>query len=114
MKRRGVEAKLVVHGNDDSTITFRDEGLVMLIAKAHAWHVQLAEGHVSSIEAIAARENIDAGDVSRFIGLAFLAPEIVEAILDGRQPIDLTMQRLKRATPLPLLWAEQRSLLGFA
>jgi hypothetical protein len=44
--------------------------------------------------------------------LAFLAPDIVEAILQGRQPVELTALRLKR-TRLPLSWVEQRRLLGF-
>jgi hypothetical protein len=44
--------------------------------------------------------------------LAFLAPDIVEAILQGRQPVELTVLRLKRIG-LPLSWVEQRRLLGF-
>ena len=46
-----------------------------------------------------------------FYNCAFLAPDIVEAILDGRQPADLTVQKLLRS--LPLAWAEQRQRLGF-
>ena len=45
--------------------------------------------------------------------LAFLAPDIVEAILHGRQPVELATARLKRIR-LPLSWAEQRLVLGFA
>ena len=43
-----------------------------------------------------------------------LAPDIVEAILAGRQPVELTVSRLKRIGDLPVSWAEQRQLLGFA
>jgi len=43
-----------------------------------------------------------------------LPPDIVEAILDGRQPFELTASRLKRIRDLPISWAEQRQLLGFA
>ncbi|HXV73235.1 MAG TPA: hypothetical protein VD713_00750 [Sphingomonadales bacterium] len=46
--------------------------------------------------------------------MAFLAPEIVEAILKGQQPEDLTLQKLVRHTTLPLAWADQKGLLGFA
>jgi hypothetical protein len=46
--------------------------------------------------------------------LAFLAPDIVEAILEGRQPIELTAARMMRIRDLPLSWAEQRQRLGFA
>jgi site-specific DNA recombinase len=46
--------------------------------------------------------------------LAFLAPDIVEAIAAGRQPPDLTAYRLIRAVELPIAWAAQRQLLGFS
>ncbi len=52
------------------------------------------------------------GDVSRSLPLAFLTPNIVEAILQGRKPVEMTAPRLKR-TRLPLFWTEQRRLLGF-
>jgi hypothetical protein len=58
-------------------------------------------------------EGADPGDVSRILPLAFLAPDIVEAVLDGRQPIELTAARLKRMRDLPLEWAQQRQRLGF-
>ena len=51
-------------------------------------------------------------DVSRSLQLAFLAPDLVEAILDDTQPIALTAERLKRAGELPLLWDEQRARLS--
>jgi site-specific DNA recombinase len=44
--------------------------------------------------------------------LAFLAPEIVEAIAAGRQPADLTAHRLIRTLNLPIAWAAQKQLLG--
>ena len=45
--------------------------------------------------------------------LAFLAPEIGEAILAGTQPVDLTAETLTRRADLPLSWAEQKASLGF-
>ena len=45
--------------------------------------------------------------------LAFLAPEIVEAILAGTQPAHLTAETLTKHTDLPLSWTEQKTLLGF-
>jgi len=52
-------------------------------------------------------------DVSRFLPLAFLAPDIVEAILAGRKPVELTSKKLKRLRNLPKSWEEQRQLLDF-
>jgi hypothetical protein len=46
--------------------------------------------------------------------LGLLAPDIVEAILAGHQPIELTASRLKRLRELPISWKEQRRVLGFA
>jgi hypothetical protein len=57
---------------------------------------------------------MDKGEVSRVLPLAFLAPDIAEAILDGRQPPELTASRLKRLRNLPLNWEQQRRYLGFA
>jgi len=51
-------------------------------------------------------------DVSRVLPLAFLRPNIVEAIFEGRQPVELTAARLKRIR-LPHDWAAQREILGF-
>jgi hypothetical protein len=51
--------------------------------------------------------------VCRVIRLAFLAPDITEAILAGRQPRGLTAERLVRSSRLPIRWQEQRKLLGF-
>ena len=58
----------------------------------------------NSIREIAANYDIDEADVSRFIPLAFLAPDIVEAIVAGKQLIDLTAERLKRIGQLPHCW----------
>jgi hypothetical protein len=51
--------------------------------------------------------------VARLIPLAFLAPDIVEKILSGAQPVDLTTDELTKRIDLPLDWAEQRGALGF-
>jgi site-specific DNA recombinase len=49
--------------------------------------------------------------VSRILKCAFLAPDIVEAILEGQQSADFSLERLRNH--LPLSWAEQRKQLGF-
>jgi hypothetical protein len=56
----------------------------------------------------------DPGEISRTLPLAFLAPDIVEAILEGKQPIDLTPFRLTRSESFPHRWGDQRRTLGFA
>ncbi len=113
LRHRGVEAKLVVraaHGEAAAP----DNYLIALVARAHRWFDQLARGEIGSILEIAQREGADPSDVGRNIRLAFLAPDIVEAILAGRQPVELTARRLRRMGALPLEWDRQRSFLGFS
>lgn len=107
MKRRGVEMRLVIT-NDDSVR--KDPTLIRTIALAHAWWSELLHGKVKTCAEIAAREKLDKGYVSRVLDLAFLAPDIVEAIVAGHQPAHLTAQHLLRGIKLPADWAEQRRL----
>ena len=112
-KRRGVEMKLVVAG-DQGPASTPDPKLISSIARGHSWFAQLKNGEVRSVGDLVERHGVDQGDVSRIVPLAFLAPDIVEAILEGCQPVELTAARLKRMTNLPASWAEQRRYLGFA
>lgn len=112
LRRRGVEGKLIVHG-DGELQSGPDRNLIEIVARGHDWFDQLARGITHSVNEIARRERVDAGDVSRLLSLAFIAPDVAVAIVDGRQPPELTANRLKQVLPLPMAWAEQRSLLGF-
>jgi site-specific DNA recombinase len=109
-KKRGVEAKLVITNENK---TQPDIGLITLIAKAHRWLYQLTKGKVQSIEKLAKIDNEDRAEVSRILPLAFLAPDMIETILTGSHPVDLTASRLKRLGQLPIGWADQREVLRF-
>jgi DNA invertase Pin-like site-specific DNA recombinase len=111
-RRRGIETKIVIAGST-APAAAPDSALINAITSASQWFEELKAGTVRSIKELAARHHVDKGDVSRILPLAFLAPDIVEAILDGRQPVDLTAYRLKRLCDLPHLWSEQRRVLGF-
>ncbi len=63
---------------------------------------------------IAESQGVHHSYVSRLIRLAFLSPEITEAILDGRQPLGLTATKLMQDSRLPLEWRAQRQALGFS
>lgn len=89
-----------------------DPALAKLIARgSNIRDVMLCEG--LSMRDLAQRENVTGPYICRVIWLAFLAPEIVSAILQGRQPHDLTAEKLVRDSRTPLSWAEQRRQPGF-
>jgi len=59
-------------------------------------------------------ERYSKGHISRLIRISWLAPDIVSAIVEGRQPKAMTGRRLLRAAGLPMDWAAQRKFLGFS
>ncbi|GFO82588.1 MAG: hypothetical protein A49_22150 [Methyloceanibacter sp.] len=106
-RRRGVEAKLVVLNQQDSAAE-PDPKLVKALARAHDWFGQIVRGEADGIGAIARAERLDRAYVIRVLSLAFLAPDVTKAILEGRQPTEMTAKRLvKAALKVPHLWAEQ-------
>jgi DNA invertase Pin-like site-specific DNA recombinase len=110
-RRRGVETKLVLAPSFETQKPARvDAALVKAVARARLWFEQLAAGE--TLEAIADRESVSARYVSRLLPLAFLAPDIVETILEGRHPADLSTARLTNRLDLPPDWASQRELIG--
>ncbi len=113
MTRRGVETRLVIEGAG-STSPNIDQALVKVVARAHRWFADLVSGRAASIAAIASRDGVASQYVGNLLPLAFLAPDIVEAIVEGRQPIDLTAKMLVHRVDLPLDWTAQKKMLGFA
>ena len=88
-----------------------DDTLVKALARAFRWRRLLETGFHGTVDEIARAERINDSYVSRILRLTLLAPDIVEAILDGRQPPELTLARLMK--PFPAAWEEQRvELLG--
>ena len=83
-----------------------DSTLVKALARAFRWRRMLESGMVSTVGEIAAREKINKSYVSRILRLTLLAPDIVEAILDGRQPVGVTLPMLMG--PFPVEWDRQR------
>jgi site-specific DNA recombinase len=111
LKRRGVESKLVMQVSSGSP-TPRDAKLVSLLADAHRWIDDLGQGRAVSLRDLARQYNRDVGEVSRTLPIAFLAPDIVAAILHGRQAIELTPRQLLRIGTMPHRWDDQRRRLG--
>lgn len=110
MKRRGAEMRLVIGGSGPNRV---DQTLLKTIARAHKWFNDLVSGRVHNMSEIASQEGINRSYVSRVMTLAFLAPGITESIIAGRQPADLSVEKLTRQVNLPLGWVQQHQLLGF-
>ena len=87
-----------------------DNTMVKAIARAHRWKRLMESGRFASVTELAEAEKINQSYMCRVLRLTPLAPDIVEAILDGRQPAGLQMDDLLK--PMPLEWAAQRTLLG--
>jgi ParB-like chromosome segregation protein Spo0J len=111
MKKRGVELKLVLQ-NESSSAAKADMVLLKTIARAHRWFDQLLSGEVKSLASIATREGLNYRFVGKTIRLAFLAPEIVEAVAEGKQPAELSTELLTKRIRLPLAWNDQKRLLN--
>ena len=90
----------------------QDVNLIKAIVRANKWFAMLRDGDVASISDIARSENLQRSYVSALVPFAFLAPDITQAILEGHQPLDLTLDRLLHLSPLPIEWSAQRSALG--
>lgn len=87
-----------------------DNTIVKAIARAHRWKRLLEDGRYASIVELAAAEKINESYVCRVLRLTLLAPDIVESILDGRQPTELQMHELLK--PLSAKWNRQRVRFG--
>ena len=83
-----------------------DETLIRALARAHRWKRLIEDGTYRSAAEMAEAEGVTRSFVNRLLRLTLLAPEIVEAILEGRQSKGLQLEELTRT--LPSGWAEQR------
>jgi site-specific DNA recombinase len=110
--RRGAETKLVLPGLAQPKQSSRcDPALIKAVARGRAWFEELATGRARSLQVLAKCDGVSRGYIRRLVGLAFLSPELVEAILHGRQSVELTATRLTELD-LPLDWTEQHKLLA--
>ena len=107
--------KLVISPEGISTVAPSgprvDNAMVKALGRAFRWRKLLETVAFSTVEEIAAAEKINASYVGRVLRLTLLAPELVEVILDGRQPAEVTLAVLMR--PFAVQWREQQMAFGF-
>jgi len=86
-----------------------DSALVKAVVRAHRWRQMLESGEYASSAELAKAQKINDSYLSRMLRLTLIAPDIIEAILAGRQPSTLQLDQLLK--PLPAAWDRQRSEL---
>ena len=108
-KRRGGRKEIVLP--DAGAQAGKPTPLLAALARAHRWQRMLEDGEAKGVTALAQRLGLERSYVARTLRLALLAPDIVDAVLNGEEPSGLSLARLAKA--VPMLWNEQRKTLGF-
>jgi len=114
LRRAGREITMRIDGTDPFATAKPDARLVKLLIRARRFNAALVGSDGVPFAALAKREGVSPSYFTRLVRLSYLAPDITEAILDGRQPPDLTADKLLAHSRLPLGWHEQKAVLGFA
>jgi hypothetical protein len=111
-KRRGGQKVIIAPDGSDVWAPAKarpDETLIRALARAHRWNRMLEAGRYHSVQEIADAEKIGRSFVNRLLRLTLLAPDIQEAILEGRQAKGMQLEELTRT--MPGGWEEQRQSL---
>jgi DNA invertase Pin-like site-specific DNA recombinase len=114
LRRAGREIRIVIDATDPFAASKPDARLIKLLLKARRFSATLVSSDDVRFAALAEREGVSLSYFTRLVRLSYLAPDITHAILDGRQPRDLTAEKLLGHSRLPLAWHDQRIALGFA
>ena len=101
-QRGGRKLVLMPGGMAPGGASAADNTLVKALARAFRWRRMMETGRFATIDELAATEKINSSYVSRLLRLTLLAPDIVQAIVDGRQPEGMTLLRLME--PFPVEW----------
>jgi hypothetical protein len=112
LKRRGGRKEIVVADGlprRKRSLPTTHSALVLAVVRGHRWKELLESGRYPTIDALAARMGVNASYVGRHLNLTLLAPDIVEAVVAGREPDGLTLAKLHR---LSVEWEEQRMVVG--
>ena len=107
--RKTVVTPMVEEGADAAIPTRADPALLKALARAFRYQRLLDEGRFASITELAAAEKIERGYLGSLLRLTLLAPDLVEAVVDGRHPEGLGLARL--VAPFPIGWFEHRAAL---
>ena len=113
LRRAGMEIRMLINGTDPFAVVKPDPRLIKLLVRARRFNATLVQSDGIAFAALAVREGVSRSYFTRVVRLSYLAPDITQAILEGRQPGDLTTEKLLAHSRLPLAWHDQRTALGF-
>jgi hypothetical protein len=102
--------QIIVPGNSGTRPRRIDHELIRALARARSWMGMLQQREFADTAEIAQRHGLSEPHVRRLLRFAYLAPDIVEAIVEGRQPRTLTVKLLLQGIPLD--WSDQRAAFG--
>lgn len=113
LRRRSGTKRVEDWGKGDwsGAVQRHDPRLIRALVHAHTLRAKIETGENSKIEELASRDGTNRNDARSLLRLSFLAPDIQQAILDGRQPIGLSFKSITQLD-LPASWSQQRRLLG--
>jgi len=114
LRRSGREITMLIDRTDPFATAKPDARLIKLLIRARRFNATLVDNDGVPFAPLVKREGVSPSYFTRLVRLSYLAPDITQAILDGRQPRDLTADKLLAHSRLPLTWHEQRTVLGFA
>lgn len=113
LRRTGLETKLLIQGASDPAHRRADRSLLRLIAMARRFNELVTTGAGLTVTELAIQVGVSRSYFSRIFRLSFLAPEITKAIVQGRQPSELSAIKLMGAGRFACVWSDQRRQLGF-
>jgi hypothetical protein len=111
-RQRGGRKRIIAPAGDDGQPAprpERDSTLIRALGRAHRWKRKLEEGGHATVAELAAAERVNPSYLCRMLRLTLLAPDLIEAILDGDATISVRLKDL--LAPLPVDWEAQRALL---
>jgi site-specific DNA recombinase len=111
-QRPRARKEIIIPGGRDSSPRRLNHALILAIARARLWMRDLRSGEYADTMEIARCFRLSDAHVRRILRFGYLAPDIVETIIEGRQPRSMTVKRLLQG--IPCVWADQRAAFGFA
>jgi hypothetical protein len=112
IRRTGMAVRFVLETGQHAAARAVDQKLVAAIVKARLWWKRLQADTDMTVAALATAEGVSRNYVNRVLRLAFLSPEVVNAILDGTAPTDINLERLRDVKHIAPSWTKQHNLLG--